>query len=359
MSGGVDSSVAALLLKQQGFDVVGVTFHLFDKEDESVCIENGDAKTIEEKLKERYRSCCDISTARQTAENLGIEHRVLFLDEDFEKSVINPFIESYANGSTPNPCVLCNPLIKWAPLMKLADEIECPFVATGHFARIEDGFISRGKFNEKDQAYFLYRIPKAFAVRTLFPLGELSKNDVRKIASDAGLQSAKRPESHEVCFFPKGGLRDFLIKAGVEDRAGVIADINGKILGEHSGWRVFTIGQRRGLNVASNEGRLYVVRIVPVENRIVLGPKSVIMNSRFTTSGSLFHIGWKIGEEKILLVQIRHSAPAVQAKIIRTGENETEISLEKRVFAPTKGQSAVFFDNEKVVGGGIIAEVVE
>jgi tRNA-specific 2-thiouridylase len=361
MSGGVDSSVAAYLLKKEGFSVVGVTFHLFEKENDDVCLEScgGDLEELKEKLRERYRSCCDIADARKSAEEIGIEHKVVSLDEQFEKLVMEPFVKEYAEGSTPNPCIVCNPYIKWSPLIKLADEMDIPFVATGHFARIKDGGILRGANKEKDQAYFLYRIPKEQIARTIFPLGELSKEDVREIAHSAGIHSAKRPESHEVCFYSKGGLRKFLIVCGVKDAPGEIVDLSGNVIGEHSGWASFTVGQRHGLNVASNAGRLYVVRVVPSENRIVLGQRSAVSNFHFNTKDSLFHLEWGIGETKEFLVQIRHGSEAVRGKVIRTSENETEVILEKRVFAPTKGQSAVFFDDDKVVGGGIISTVIE
>lgn len=358
MSGGVDSAVSAFLLKEAGYRVVGITFKLFDNEID--CIDSPlDAESLKKVLKAKSRSCCDESSAGMTAEKLGIEHHIIDLSEEFSEYIVKPFVNGYASGRTPNPCVYCNEVVKWRSLIAIANELCLEKIATGHFAKICDSLICRALDRRKDQSYFLYRLTKSQIARTIFPLENFHKTDVRNIAIDAGLPSADRLESHEVCFYPKGGLRDFLENKGLKSDPGIIRNIDGTVLGEHSGWFHFTIGQRHGLGIASSEGRLYVAKIDPTKNEIILGNLKSVMNSRFTIVSAIFHILWDIGETKSAIVQIRHFGEKVIGEITRKGDDIAIVRLLNPVFAPTPGQSAVFFVDDCIVGGGIIDKVIE
>jgi len=358
MSGGVDSSVAAYLLKKAGYNTVGITFKFFG---ENLLSQPGSIndKSLKKFLKAKQRSCCDVAAASLVAKKLNIEHRVVDLTEEFKKYVIEPFVNGYSRGITPNPCIVCNESIKWKNLITIADELRLEKVATGHFAKICDSSICRADDKKKDQAYFLYRIDKPEIERTLFPLGKLTKIQVREIASNAVIPTADRLESHEVCFYSKGSLRKFLEKNGVADKPGFLLDIEGNILGNHSGWMQFTIGQRHGHRVSSNRGRLYVVKTDPQKHEIVLGPREAVMKTKFSVSNAVFHTPWKIGETKETIVQIRHFGDKIIGEVVRTATDSAEVFLTKPVFAPTIGQSAVFFVSDCIVGGGIIYKVLE
>jgi len=332
MSGGVDSSVAVHILKERGFEVVGVTLWL-----------SGDNKNAE--------------LARQAAETLDIEHIVVDARDEFDAKIIRPFVESYASGSTPNPCIICNPTLKWGTLIKLADKMSIEKVATGHYARISGSKILRAEDRKKDQAYFLYRLTDEQLQRTVLPIGEFHKDEVRKIAVELNLAAANRPESHEICFFERGMLREFLLNSGVRDQPGDIVDLEGNVIGRHDGWVAYTIGQRQGLGVASSTGRLYVVEINPGSHKITLGPRSMVMNREFTLTDALFHDKWPVGDERKLGIQIRHMGEELPGKITRTDESRAIVLLDRPAFAPAPGQSAVFFDGEEVAGGGIISKI--
>ncbi len=329
LSGGVDSSVAAFLLKEAGANVTGVTFDL-----------NENTRNIEE--------------AQAVAQFLGIEHLVVDMRQRFEHAIIRPFIAGYSRASTPNPCIECNLRMKWAGLLETADKHGIEMIATGHFARIEKGLVHRGIDPDKDQSYFLYRIQREWLSRTVFPLGEFFKSDVKQLARQIGLPLSDRAESNDICFMKKGMLARFLSEAGVSDKPGEIVDVNGRTLGKHSGWASFTPGQRRGLGVASAEGRLYVVEIDPAEARIVLGPREALLKRTFEVENTIFHERVQMGDSIDCDIQIRHLGEVIRGKVRRTDELAGEVSLERGIFAPARGQSAVFYREDAVIGGGYI-----
>jgi tRNA-specific 2-thiouridylase len=332
MSGGLDSTVAAHLLLESGYEVVGLTLGLF--------------------------RCGDIRSARDSAEQFGIEHHVLELTDIFRERIIEPFLREYSVARTPNPCVLCNETVKWRAMIDFADDIGAKFVATGHYARIEDGLIVRGMDEIKDQAYFLYRLGGEFLDRTLFPLGMIPKSEAYRIAREMGLSVVERKESTEICFFPKGELREFLDRHGVCGEKGDFVDPEGKIIGFHEGWTHYTLGQRRGIGVPSSEGKLYVVKIDASKARITLGPREMLMKREFTATDCIFHVDWPVGTSKSVDVQIRHCGENAVGEVLRAGENSASITLQTPLFAPAPGQSAVFFLDDRVLGGGVIDEIL-
>jgi len=329
MSGGVDSSVSVHLLKEAGYEVFGLTLKITDGEE-------------------------DFLAAAEVASKLGFEHTVIDIGIAFNEKIIEFFIGEYAIGRTPNPCVTCNPVVKWRAMLDFADSIGARFVATGHYARISNGLIRRGADELKDQAYFLYRLPREYIERTLFPLGEFTKKHVFEIAGELKFAAAKRKESTEICFFPKGELREFLNSNGVSGKAGDIVDMDGVSIGEHKGWMHYTIGQRRGIGVPSSGDKLFVVGIDPKSARITLGTREAIMNREFSTVDTLFHVPWPESESRRCGVQIRHRGDEQPGNVTRTDESSAKIVLDKPLFAPAPGQSAVFFDGDVVIGGGII-----
>ena len=330
LSGGLDSAAAAAILKSRGFAPVGLTVrHLEDS--------------------------TSLEAARSAAEKLNIELIVLDRREEFRREVIDNFLECYRRGETPNPCVICNPAIKWSSLLSAADEMGARYVATGHYARTEEGKILRGADPAKDQSYFLYRLSPEAIRRTLFPLGEMSEDDVRAFARESGLSDLiKKRSSHEVCFFPRGELAAFLVENGGSGGPGNIVDCEGNILGSHDGWARFTPGQRRGHGVASSEGRLYVTGINPETAEVTLGPREETMSDFFSSGSCVFHGDWTIGEVRRVGVQIRHSGREIPGEVTRTGADTAEVTLSRLAFAPAPGQSAVFYREDFVVGGGII-----
>ncbi|MCK5832449.1 tRNA 2-thiouridine(34) synthase MnmA [bacterium] len=330
LSGGIDSSISAYLLKERGAEVIGVTFD-FISDNQS------------------------ISDAKASAELLDIPHLVVDMRGHFEESIIRNFIEVYSHCSTPNPCIECNVKMKWGGLVKIAEDLGIKLLATGHFARASDGFVFRGLDDKKDQSYFLYRVPKKWIRRTLFPLGGFLKSDVQILARGMALPSSDRRESNDVCFFKKGKLVEFLSMSGIENYPGEFVDLTGEKLGQHNGWVGFTPGQRRGMGVASSEGRLYVVDVDSIDSRVILGPRSALMCKEIITTGTIFHDKLDIGEEKRYLIQIRHLGETIFGNVRRTGEEASIINLEKDLFAPARGQSAVFYSGDRVAGGGYIA----
>jgi len=331
MSGGLDSTIAAYLLQKADYKVIGLTLNLF--------------------------RCGDIRSAEESAQKLGIEHHTLGMTDTFRMHIIEPFLREYSLARTPNPCVVCNEIVKFRAMADFADEIGAKFIATGHYAKIEEGLIKRGVDEVKDQAYFLYRLPKDIIERTIFPLGGMIKSEAYGIARERGLSVAERKESTEICFFPKGELREFLDTHGVRGEEGNFIDPEGNVIGRHEGWTHYTLGQRRGIGVPSSDGRLYVIKIDAEDARITLGPRDMLMNRGFTTENCIFHIDWPIGETRQGEIQIRHGGRTSVGKTTRTGEQTAKIALDTPLFAPAPGQSAVFFDNDAVIGGGIIAEI--
>ncbi|HBG81858.1 TPA: tRNA 2-thiouridine(34) synthase MnmA [candidate division CPR2 bacterium] len=339
MSGGVDSSVAALSLKEKGFDVIGITMRLF-------CYSGTETSP---------KSCCSteaINDAKAVAEKLGIPHYVVDLEKEFEKEVIGDFVKEYLEGKTPNPCVRCNQVIKFGYLMDKAKEYDAEFLATGHYARIINNELYKGVDNSKDQSYFLYGIKKDYLSKILFPVGELEKIEVRRLAEERGLVTAKKPESQEICFIPDNNYPAFLKNRldKMEVKSGAILDKLGKVVGEHKGLPFYTIGQRRGIDVPGTEV-WYVISIDVKNNSLVIG-KEEDLESREVKA---VHLNWlaDVGQAFKANAKIRYNMMEKSGK----GELEDKkvrFIFEEPVRAVTPGQSIVFYDKDRVLGGGII-----
>ena len=352
MSGGVDSSTTAWLLKEKDYEVIGAT----------MCIGTMD------KAQGGPARCCglaDIEDARRVALQLEIPFYVFHLKEEFEKEVIQYFCEEYARGRTPNPCILCNERVKFGSFLKMALELEADFIATGHYARLDfdEGakryLLKKGVDRRKDQSYVLFSLTQDQFGQTLFPLGEHRKEDVRKIALQLGLRVHDKPESQEVCFIQESSYHFFLserLKESVE--SGPILDKEGKLLGRHKGIPFYTIGQRRGLRLA--KGRpFYVIGIDRGKNAIVVGGEEEVYGDTFIVNS----VNWIVPREMIsshkTQVKIRYNHPGSEASIFPKGEDELEVRFRSPQKAITPGQAAVFYDGEIVLGGGWIKEVVK
>lgn len=344
MSGGVDSSVAALLLKNSGSDVIGVNLNLWS------CFKSSRSKT-----------CCspeDRQDARKVCEKLDIPFISIDLREQFKEQIILQFVKEYSEGRTPNPCIRCNTLIKFDAMLKwLSREMGIEQIATGHYARTvndESGFhLLKGVDPNKDQTYFLYDVPIDILKKVSFPLGELNKSEVRKLAIDAGLPVAEKTDSQEVCFIPDGEVASF-----IEDHypdlarpAGNFVDKNGKVLGRHRGTHAYTIGQRRGLGVGFGERR-YVTAIRAETSEVVLG----FDDELFKDGLSLKNVNLleAVGDEFASDVKIRYKSEPVPATIKMTSNNSANVEFKSAVRAVTPGQAAVFYREDVVLGGGWI-----
>ena len=340
MSGGVDSAVTALLLKEAGYDVAAVTFRLHDGEKGS-------------------RSCCSPDTvlfARDTAHRMGLPHFTLDLKELFGRRVMKDFVGSYEEGRTPNPCVACNAHVKFHAAASLADMLGFEHVATGHYARVGEGpTLARPEDETKDQTYVLWPIPKELLARTVFPLGEHRKTEVRKIAEDRGLAVAYTPESQDICFIPDGDYRRFVRKK-VAAKPGEVVDRGGRVLGRHAGVVDFTVGQRRGIGVSAPTP-LYVTEVRPESAQVVVGRREELEVREVRVRG----LNWFLDPEEAHLVQVRYNGEPVPCEL-EAGEAEGEwvARLGEAVIGVAPGQSAVFYtrDGERVVGGGVVSRRV-
>ena len=351
MSGGIDSTVSAMLLKEQGYDVVGVTFRTFD--------------SIKESCLAKEKGCCSIESimeAKLNAERMGIEHHIVDFRDTFRRCVIQNFIDEYMSGHTPNPCVLCNHHIKWGEMLRLADEWGCDFIATGHYARIRerDGhlFLATAADTHKDQTYFLWMLTDEQLRRTIFPLGDYTKEQVRDIARQHGYEAlTQKRESQEICFIPDNDYRAFL-RANVPDYkervcAGAYVDAQGKVLGQHQGYANYTIGQRKGLGIALGQPA-YVTHIDPATNRVTLGTYDDLyateLHYRPSTSRHL-----EISKSPIT-AKVRYRSRAVPVKSQITNEQSQISSLifSEPIWGITPGQSVVLYQDDLVIGGGII-----
>jgi tRNA-specific 2-thiouridylase len=344
MSGGVDSSVAAALLKQAGYQPIGIFMCL----GQAGYGTDGDSS-----------GCCspqDAADARVVADKLGIEMYVLNLGSEF-KSIIDYFVAEYSVARTPNPCILCNSRIKFGKLLRHADSLGIRCIATGHYARTAEFGGSRAIFRNgtraKDQSYVLFGIGRQELDRLRFPLGELANKDqVRKIAKDLGLKVHDKPDSQEVCFVPDNDAAAFLrMKAPALFKQGRFIDSNGKTLGYHDGFARFTIGQRRGLGVAAGE-RLFVTKIDPDTNTVTLGPRDRIYGNQLDASDANWHCD--VPERFEAIVQIRYNHEGVPATVTLTGNGNFHVEFKERVSAITPGQAAVCYDGDRLLGGGWI-----
>jgi len=345
MSGGVDSSVAAALLVRQGYDVVGATMKLF-------C--HG------EDLPDR--PCCSLDSvndARRVCEQLGIPHYVLNLESAFGHDVVQDFVDEYARGRTPIPCVRCNTFTKFRDLVRRADAIDAHWVATGHYARVIDGELHRGLDPAKDQSYFLWGIDRRVLARMLLPVGAQTKTETRAIAHELGLELiAEKRESQDICFVPDGDHTRVIARTlGADTPAlarGPLMLRDGTVVGEHAGYARFTVGQRRGLPGGFPEP-MFVVAIEPETRAVVIGPRDELLGRGVVAR----EVNWlvspapDVGDE--VAVQIRHRARATPGTLVRVSDSEVEVALEEPASAISPGQSCVFYDGERVVGGGVIA----
>jgi len=360
MSGGVDSSAAAALLKNKGHELVGFTMQLWNQRRNINVDEHGDP------LPSRCCSLDDVYDARHVAEVLGFPFYVLNLEREFEESVINPFINSYLSGETPIPCVACNSRLKFASLDKIAVSLGCDKVATGHFARVDYDEkanryrLFRGKRHVKDQSYFLWELTQDQLSRAYFPLGEMLKSEVRSIARNANLYNAEKPESQEICFVPDGKYSEFIERyLRHEERdneipeKGEILNKKGKALNKHEGIHRYTIGQRRGLGIA-HEKPLYVVKINRAKNQIIVGERDELDSLEFTAR----NVNWVAFDKPIkpvcAEVRVRYRHAPAPATIYALPDERARIVFEKPQAAITPGQAAVFYTGEEVLGGGWI-----
>ena len=343
MSGGVDSSVAAALLVRQGYDVVGVTMKLFH--------DGGDVPD---------RPCCSLDSvndARRVAESLGIPHYVLNLQDAFGHDVLQDFVAEYAAGRTPIPCVRCNTFTKFRDLLHKADAIDAAYIATGHYARVADGRLLRGRDDNKDQTYFLWGIERAVLERMILPVGEMTKAETRAVARELGLLTAEKAESQEICFVPDGDYVKVLERELPADAPalapGPIVTSDGTVVGTHDGFARFTVGQRRRLPGGSSEP-MFVVALRPADRAVVIGPREELLGRGLVARG----VNWLVAEApaagSAVQVRIRHRSRLVPGTVLRVDGTEIEVALDEAVNAITPGQSVVFDDGDVVLGGGVI-----
>ena len=353
MSGGVDSSVAAAILVEQGYEVQGVTLQVWENEDESTQV----SKRWEE------RGCCKVGLARHVAKLLNIPHQVVDSRELFQKGVIDNFVEGYLSGTTPNPCVRCNERVKFGSLYHFAKAMGADYVATGHYARLhrsQHGKISlaRAEDQKKDQSYFLYRISPAWLPNILFPIGNFQKTEVWSRAEAMGLPTDELKESQEICFVTQGDYRSFLrVNVPSAIRPGTFVDTTGQSLGTHDGIAFYTPGQRRGLGISTGE-RLFVHRVIPETNTVVLGPSEGLTHWECRVSDLNIFDSQDIIDGSNIDVKIRYATPSVPATITweETGSAHIRFSTPQRALSP--GQSAVFYRGDHVLGGGIIQQPI-
>jgi tRNA-uridine 2-sulfurtransferase len=360
MSGGVDSSAAAAILKAEGHELVGFTMQLWNQRRGLSLDEHG------EPLPSRCCSLDDVYDARRVAEELGFPFYVLNLEKDFERDVVAPFVASYLDGETPIPCVACNSRLKFASLDRLAASLGCDKVATGHYARVEYDEeakrykLLRGRNLQKDQSYFLWELTQAQLERSLFPLGEMSKQDVRGVARESGLAVAEKAESQEICFVPDGDYAGFIDRyleaEGEEERApgaGEIVNGAGAPVGTHQGIHRYTVGQRRGLGL-SHERPLYVIQIEAARNRIVVGEEEELLSREFTARGVNWIAFDNPAEAVRAEVRVRYRHEAEPATITPLEGGRARVLFDEPQRAITPGQATVFYRGDEVLGGGWI-----
>lgn len=346
MSGGVDSSAAAWLLKEQGHDLMGITLTLFDDTSANV---PGSAQDVED--------------AKAVAAQLGFPHHVLHMAQCFRSQVMDRFAAAYEAGATPNPCVVCNRYIKFGALLEQAQKLEAQAVATGHYARIswDEGsgrfLLQKAAHPEKDQSYVLYALNQAQLAASRFPLGGLSKQEIREIAVAQGLVSARKRESQDICFVPDGDYAAFIRRhTGKTYPSGPFVDREGKVLGTHTGIIGYTVGQRRGLGVSSNQGRLYVKEVRPEDNTVVLCDNQALF-SRTLTANDLNLIALpRLDAPMRLKAKVRYRHAEQPCLVEQTGEDTIRVTFDQPQRAITPGQAVVLYDGDVVIGGATIVE---
>ena len=344
MSGGVDSAVAAGLLVQQGYDVVGITMRLWTRE--------------EDQARANQKRCCgveDVEDARAAAEVLGIPHYTMNLEEEFGRRVVDYFVGEYERGRTPNPCLACNEHVKFRALLDRAVALDAEYLSTGHYARVrrgERGFELHKALDEsKDQSYVLYTLRQAELSRLLFPVGEYPKVDIRRMAFDMGLPLHDKPDSAEICFVPGNDYRAFLADR-LPQRPGDIVDAEGAVVGEHDGVAGYTIGQRKGLGAFGN--KRFVTQIDPAMNVITIGDEEDLLAGGLVTEAPSWVSGAARGVEFEAEVKVRYKSPPVSARVRVEGDG-LRIQFGRPQRAVTPGQAAVLYDGDSVIGGATIA----
>lgn len=351
MSGGIDSTVAAVMLHNEGYEVVGITMKTWDY------ATSGGSK--------KETGCCSldsINDARQVSVDMGFPHYIIDIRNEFGDFVIDNFVDEYLAGRTPNPCVLCNTHIKWEALLRRADAMGCDYIATGHYAKLrqENGryIIHKAADEVKDQSYVLWGVSQKCLARTLFPLGTYQKPEIRQMAMDWGYTDlAKKGESYEICFVPDNDYRGFLKRnvKGLEEKVkgGKFVNVEGEILGEHEGYPFYTIGQRKGLGIAVGEP-LYVTEIQPNENIVVLGKEDELQKNNMYV-GQMNMIKYDhIPDGTEALTKIRYKDAGAIGTLYNAGEDRLRVQFNTYVKAIAPGQSAVFYDGDDLLGGGII-----
>ncbi len=351
MSGGIDSTVAAMMLHDEGYEVVGITMKTWDYESSGVV--NG-----------KETGCCSLDSlndARMMAVERGFPHLILDIRDEFNSFIVSNFVDEYMAGRTPNPCVLCNTHIKWDALLKRADMLDCEYIATGHYAQLRNEnnrwIISKGKDEHKDQSYVLWGLSQKSLQRTKFPLGQYTKQEIRKIALENGLtELVQKSESYEICFVPDNDYRAFLkrkVKNLRELEGGNFIDKNGKILGKHKGYPFYTIGQRKGLGIALGEPA-YVIAINPKENTVTLGKKEDLARQKMYVKNPNIIKYETLPENIEALTKIRYKDKGTMAELKMIDENFLEVNFMSNVYGVAPGQSAVFYEDSDLIGGGFI-----
>ena len=349
MSGGVDSSVAAYLLKQQGYDVIGVTMQIWQDEEEIKNQENG--------------GCCGLSAvddARRVATTLDIPYYVMNFKNEFKSSVMDYFVKEYLDGRTPNPCIACNRYVKWESLLKRSLDIGADYIATGHYARIiqlENGryTLKRSVTDAKDQTYALYNLTQYQLAHTLMPVGDYEKDRIREIAKEINLPVAHKKDSQEICFIPDNDYAAFIEREAGDQvpKEGNFIDTNGNVLGKHKGITHYTIGQRKGLNLAFGKP-VFVTEIKPDTNEVVLGDNADVFSQELFCNQINFMAVEDLYEPKRVLAKIRYSHKGTYCLIEKVEDDCIKCTFEEPVRAVTKGQAVVFYENDYVFGGGTI-----
>lgn len=348
MSGGVDSSVAAYLLKEAGYDVIGVTMQIWQAEDTCSLEENG--------------GCCGLSAvedARRVASDIGIPYYVMNFRNEFKENVIDYFVQEYLQGRTPNPCIACNRYVKWESLLQRSLEIGADYIATGHYARVEQ--LPNGRYtikksvtSAKDQTYALYNLTQYQLSHTLMPVGEYSKDQIREIADKIGLRVANKPDSQEICFVSDNNYAGFIEEAtGEKAEGGNFVTPDGKVIGKHKGIIHYTVGQRKGLNLSMGHP-VFVVAIRPETNEVVIGNAEDVFSDRLQCNKLNFMSTYDLDGEMEVTAKIRYSHKGAKATIRKVGEDLVECVFEEPQRAITPGQAVVFYNEDYVVGGGTI-----
>lgn len=350
MSGGVDSSVSALLLKEKGYEVIGATMKLWESDDE--CVEGG---------------CCNLNStmdAKRVCDVLNIPHYVLNFKEEFNKCVIQDFISEYKKCRTPNPCIECNKYLKFGMMYEMAKKLNCDYIATGHYAKIEYSekykqyVLKKSNAGKKDQSYVLYNLPRQMTDKVLFPLGDFeNKEQIRKIAEEHNLQVARKPDSEDICFIPEGDYKKFLeANSDLKAKVGNIVNTEGKILGKHEGLYKYTIGQRKGLGI-SNEVPLFVKGFNPEKNELIVGEETEIFSKEAIANEINLILMDEITRPMDVKAKIRYAAKEAECTIYPEEEGKIRVVFNQPQRAITPRQSVVFYIDDIVLGGGKICDL--